>query len=143
MSAAPFLPSQQIFTPTHVRAVSKNMVAPPDRYFYLLSGDTVWQCDGYRTGSAELPDDHPDVKWLINFNCPICHNNLSLDSTKKKLRVTPGQGLDTDELRCSYIAQFGGWCPFDAVLESPQRAGDKTVTVDGKKIKIDAVVKRC
>lgn len=132
-----------IFTPNHVQVVTPNAVQPPDRYFYLLSGDTVWECDGYRTGPAHLPDDSPEVHWLINFCCPVCRQNLNLDSSKKKLRVTPGQGLDTEELRCAYVAQFGGLCPFDAVLESPQRQSDRIVDVNGRKFKIDAVVKRC
>lgn len=137
-----------ILRPDYVKGFADTAAKKVDRYFYIISGEECWECDGYRVGPAALPDDHPEVAWNILIICPVCHNNLMLDSTKKKLAVSRGAGLETAEpIRCSYKAEFGGLCKWCVVLEPPRRREDKQITVrlDGgvvKTVNVDAVAKR-
>lgn len=134
--------SRMIIRPNEVRGMHTAASRQPDRYFYLLYGDTVWECDGYRIGPTEAPDDSPEVNWSILLVCPVCHNNLRIDSVKKHLQVErQAAGLDTEPIQCSYKAEFGGLCRFRVVLERPSRRSDREVIVDGRRIIIDAVAK--
>lgn len=134
--------SRMIIRPDEVRGMHTAASRPPNRYFYLLYGDTVWECDGYRVGPEGAPDDSPEVNWSILLVCPVCHNNLRIDSIKKHLQVERGAaGLDTEPIRCSYKAEFGGLCRFCVVLEKPSRRSDREVIVNGRRIIIDAVAK--
>lgn len=140
--------SKLIVRPNEVKGFQTTHEAKPNRYFYVLCGDECWECDGYRAGDPSLPDDHGDVHWAILLTCPVCHQALKLDSTKKQIKVWKDCGLETAEpIRCSYPAQFSGPCPFGVVLELPSKKADKFITVhlDGgitKQIAIDAVAKR-
>lgn len=140
--------SRLIVRPNEVKGFQTTAEAKPNRYFYILCGDECWECDGYRMGDPALPDDHGDVHWAILITCPVCHQSLKLDSTKKKISIGRVSGLESDEpIRCSYPAQFGGVCPFTAVLELPRKPEEKEISVrlDGnvtKRIAVDAVAKR-
>jgi uncharacterized protein YbaR (Trm112 family) len=148
IKADPHHESRLIVRPNEVKGFQTTAEAKPNRYFYILCGDECWECDGYRTGDPALPDDHSDVRWAILLTCPVCHQSLKLDSTKKKLSVGRFTGLESAEpIRCPYPAQFSGPCPFVAVLEPPRKQEEKeiSVRVDGnvtKRIAVDAVAKR-
>lgn len=130
-----------ILTPNLVKGVQTVGQRMPDRFFYILYGDLVWECDGYRVGGAEgAPDGDNNVSWTINLICPECHGSLLLDSHKKKLQIeSRSAGLESAEpIRCSHPAQFGGVCPWQVVLE---RSG-KRVEVNGQWVFLDAVARR-
>lgn len=130
-----------ILRPDHVQGALPIAQRRPDRLFYVLYGDTVWELDGYRVGPREQPDDGPDVCWTIHLACPRCHQNLLLDSLKKHLKVHPGQGLEAEPLHCSYRAEFGGPCPFGVALDLPSKRSDREVLVNGQRLLIDAVAR--
>jgi hypothetical protein len=140
--------SRLIVRPDYVKGFADTASKKVDRYFYIIYLEECWECDGYRIGPKDLPDDHPSVHWTILLRCPVCHNNLMLDSTKKKLQVSRPSGLETAEpIRCSYKAEFGGLCKWSVVLESPRRREDKQISVrldDNivKTVLVDAVAKK-
>jgi hypothetical protein len=136
-------PSSLIVKPNEVRGFLPTAEATPDRYFYVLYGDTVLEWDGWRTGNPNAPDGADEVNWSILLMCPKCRNNLRLDSLQKHLMVESGQsGISSEPIQCSYKGEFGGLCSFRVVLERPSRKCDKIVTVNGgKRIRIDAIAK--
>jgi hypothetical protein len=149
IKADPDRPSSKLIVrPNEVKGFTTAAEAKPNRYFHILFEDELWECDGYRTGDPTLPDDHPEVKWAILMTCPVCHNSLKLDSTKKKISVGRTLGIESaDPLRCPYPAQFSGPCPFAVVLELPRKLEEKesSVRMDGgmvKRFAIDAVARR-
>lgn len=137
-------PSSLIVKPNEIRGFLPTAQAKPDRYFYILYGDTVLEWDGYRIGGpVGAPDGAPEVNWSILLMCPKCRNNLRLDSLQKHLMVESGQsGISSEPIQCSYKAEFGGLCSWRVVLERPSRKCDRIVTVNGGvKIHIDAIAK--
>lgn len=135
-----------ILRPDYVKGFADTAKKKIDRYFYVLCGEELWQCDGYRVGPPELPDDHPSVSWNILLICPVCHNNLMLDSVKKKIQVSRPFGLETAEpIQCSYKAEFGGLCKWHVVLEPPKKCMEVVVQLDEgvrRAVLVDAVAKR-
>ena len=98
--------------------------------------DTVWECDGYAVGDL----------WSILIICPVCRQNLKIDSTKKPMRIDE-KGLElADPIRCSYPGDFGTPCPFCVAIEPPKKAdlyqeircGDGQV----RKVKLDAIARK-
>lgn len=134
-----------VVRPNEVKGFVTTGGRKPDRFFYILYGDTVWECDGYRVGPTAAPDDSPEVNWSLLIICPKCGGNLRIDSLKKHLGVEAGQaGLESEPLQCSYKAEFSGLCPFRVVLERPSKRHERVVTVDGgRQVRIDAVAKDC
>lgn len=134
-------PRGSIIRPDEVRVMNTVGASRPDRFFYVLYHDTVFEWDGYRVGPSAAPDGAAEVDWSILLVCPKCGRNLKLDSILKHLGVESGQsGLESEPIQCSYKAEFGGLCPWRIVLERPGRS-DQVVSVMGRKVKIDAVAR--
>lgn len=113
----------------------------PDRYFYILFEEHIWECDGYLS-----KEDGKEPEWMILITCPVCRQNLNLSSRKKKLLLDE-KGLHLAEpIACSYPGEFGGLCNFSVMLEPPTKSEDKTCMVNGPggrvKVIVDAVAKR-
>ena len=124
--------------PDHVQGFVAESTAHVDRHFYVLekngmAEDRVWEFDGYKAGD----------NWCVHIVCPICGQNLKLDSTKKKFQVTP-EGIETGEpIKCSWPGTFGQIECKWAVEFVPPRRDDRVVTLKGgDKIQIDAVARR-
>jgi hypothetical protein len=132
-----------IVRPNEVKGFLPTASAKPDRFFYVLYGDTVLEWDGYRIGPVGAPDDSREVNWTLLVMCPKCHNNLKLDSLQKHLEVEARQaGIQSEPIQCSYKIEFGTLCTWRVVLERPTKRHDRIVTVDGgRQIVIDAVAK--
>lgn len=135
--AAVPIPDTPIVNPNEVKGFVGSHEIPPDRYFYLLneSDESLWQVDGYCVGD----------NWSINLICPVCGNNLRLDSTKKRFQVTEA-GIETDEpIQCPYPGEFGGMCRFRVEFQLPR--GEKFFDfrlADGsvKRLRVDALIRR-
>lgn len=132
-----------VVTPNEVKGFLPTASRRPDRFFYVLYGDTVLEWDGYRVGPVGAPDDDPQVNWSVLLVCPRCHNNLRLDSLQKHLEVESGAaGLQSEPIQCSYKVEFGTLCTWRVVLERPTKRHNRIVTVDGgRQIVIDAVAR--
>lgn len=126
----------RIIRPNEVKTLDDYARREPDRYFYILFGDDVWECDGYM-----IKDDGKEL-WTILIRCPVCNQNLKLDSEKKSLRIDD-KGLELkDTIQCSWPGQFGGLCNFHVAVEPPRKFEDRMVRVAGRQLKIDAVARR-
>jgi hypothetical protein len=139
--------SNFIVKPDFVQGCVESKTSKADRFFYVLykdaTVDQIWEIDGYRIGSREAPDDASSLQWTFHLTCPKCKNNLLLDSTKKKVRVYAGCGIESEEFRCGHPAQFGGVCSFGVALELPRRREDRVAVIEGGRIlRIDALAKR-
>lgn len=132
-------PGGMILRPDYVKGFVPTASRPPDRLFYLLDkqDDRVWEVDGYKQPTA----DGMRPAWMLILSCPVCRNNLTLDSTRKHLEITE-EGIQSDVFRCSHGAQFGGVCPFSIALDRPRNKEERQVQVLGRWYKIDAVAKR-
>lgn len=108
----------------------------PDRYFYVLWDETVWELDGY---CVKLPSGK--LTWTILVTCPHCCQVLKLDTERKPLLVDE-RGLSTSEpIQCSYPGQFGGLCNWRVELEPPKESLRYAV-VNGQRVRLDAIAKR-
>ena len=124
-----------VLNPQEARGLASRE-AQADRYFYILDAvdDRIWEWDGY-------PNPDGDGHWLIQLVCPLCNNNLTLTSIRKKLEITK-EGLQSAEpIRCSHPADFGGICKWGVVLELP-RPSERVAMVAGQEVRLDAVAKR-
>jgi len=131
--------NKPIITPNEVKGFLGNDTRKPDRLFYVLYEDQIWEWDGYCVHLGETPC------WSINIVCPRCHNNLRLDSTRKRVQIT-SDSLETDEpIRCAHPAEFGGVCRWAIELAPPHKREERYIEVAGPtgvaRIKIDAVAK--
>lgn len=131
--------SKPIITPNEVKGFLGSDARKPDRLFYILFEDQIWEWDGYCVHTADRDC------WSINIVCPRCHNNLRLDSTLKRLQVT-ADSLETDEpIRCSHVAEFGGLCSWRVELAPPRKREERYIEVGSPtgvaRIKIDAVAR--
>jgi hypothetical protein len=107
------LPQTPIVNPNEVKGFCGNQEVPPDRYFYFLneSDETLWQSDGYK-----VTEKNGRECWSILMICPVCHSNIRLDSTKKRIKIDE-DGVETDEtIQCPYPGDFGGICRFKVEL---------------------------
>lgn len=133
---------RRIVRPDEVKTLDNFAGADPDRYFYMLFEEKVWECDGYcikREGEEPL--------WTILIVCPLCKQNLKIDSTKKKLLIDD-KGLHLAEpIACAWPGEFNTPCNFRVAIEPPRRAEDKMCRVTGqdgvsRQVKVDAVAVR-
>ncbi|MFH1645994.1 MAG: hypothetical protein ABIB11_06195 [Candidatus Omnitrophota bacterium] len=122
-----------IFKPDEIKGCYGNVGRTPDRYFYILYGEEVLECDGYKIGD----------NWSILLICPVCKGELKIDSIKKHMQMDE-RGLELAEtIKCSWPGDFGQHeCTFCVALEPPRKTEDKIVVVNGRKVKIDAVAKK-
>jgi hypothetical protein len=134
--------ARRIIRPDEVKTLDNYAGSEPDRYFYIIYEEHVWECDGYRIrqeGSEDL--------WTILLVCPICRQNLKIDSTKKKLLIDD-KGLHLAEpIACAWPGEFGTACNFRVAIEPPRKREDQMVRVIGpdglsRQVKIDAVARR-
>lgn len=132
-------PGGMILRPDYVKGYLPTAQRAPDRLFYLLDPfrDLVWEVDGYRHPAAEGGTPY----WILVLTCPTCRNHLILDTSKKKVEIDK-EGIQSEEFRCSHPAEFGGVCPFAVALDRPRSQEQREVCVQGRKYRIDAVVKR-
>jgi len=123
---------RMIVRPDLVKGHLPTATAQPDRLFYILHEDVLWECDGYK---------HPGAgnDFMIVLTCPACGNHLTLDSRKKKLEITE-EGILSETFQCSHRAQFGGPCPWTVVLDRP-RGDNRRVQVNGRWYTVDAVAR--
>jgi hypothetical protein len=132
----------QIVRPDEVKTCDDYARRKPDRYFYIIFEENVWECDGYK-----IERDGAEPLWTILLICPMCRQNLKLDSTKKKILIDE-QGLHLAEpIACAWPGEFGTACNFQVAIEPPRKAEDKMVRVNGmdgrpRQVKIDAVARR-
>ena len=126
-------PAGMIARPGLVKGYLPTATKPPDRVFYILYQDILWECDGYRAPGEPGAQPH----WLIVLICPRCGENLTLNTSKKKVEITP-EGLQSEPFRCSHPAEFGGVCPFTVALEKPKGA-ERRAQVNGRWYNVDAV----
>lgn len=134
--------TRRIVRPNEVKTLDNYAGRKPDRYFYILFEENIWECDGYvvnQEGSEPL--------WSILLVCPLCKQNLKLDSDKKKLLIDE-QGLHLAEpIACAWPGEFGTACNFRVAIDPPRKREDKVVRVTGmdgisRQVKIDAVARR-
>jgi len=129
--------SGRIIRPDEVKTLDDYATRKPDRYFYILFEEAVWECDGYM-----VKEEGKEPLWTILIVCPMCRQNLKLDSTKKKLRIDD-KGLELAEpIACAWPGEFGTACNFQVAIEPPRKSEDKYVRVNGRQVKVDAVAKR-
>ena len=134
--------ARRIIRPDEVKTLDQHTAAKPDRYFYMLFEEHVWECDGYcikREGKEAL--------WTILIVCPLCKQNLKLDSKKKKLLIDE-QGLHLAEpIACAWPGEFNTPCNFRVMIEPPKKREDKFVRITdmggvSRQVKVDAVAYR-
>jgi len=134
---------QRIIRPDEVRTLDTHSERKPDRYFYIIYGEHVWECDGYLAPGE--PGSEP--QWMIILTCPVCRQNLTINSQKKKLMIDE-KGLHVAEsIACSHPGEFGAPCKFKVAIEPPSKREDQhamVTCVDGisRQVKVDAVAKR-
>lgn len=133
---------RRIVRPDEVKTLDSHTEAKPDRYFYILFEDKVWECDGY-----VVAEEGKEPLWTILLICPVCKQNLKLDSIKKKLMLDE-QGLHLAEpIACGWPGEFSTPCNFRVMIDPPRKAEDKTFRVncmDGvsRQVRIDGVARR-
>jgi len=132
----------RIIRPDEVKTLDTQRTAKPDRYFYLLFEETVWECDGYT--SKEIGKE---PQWIILIVCPLCKQNLTTNSEKKKILIDD-KGLHVaDVIACSWPGEFSTPCNFRVAIEPPSKKEDMMCYVnapDGsrRQVKVDAVARR-
>jgi hypothetical protein len=125
------LQQQTVIKHDEVKGIVGSDERRPDRFFYILCGDEVWEADAYQAGK----------EWLINLICPKCHQNITIKSTKKPMQVDE-YGLQLGEpIGCPWEGDFGTMCSFAIMLDTPKQS-DRIAQVNGVQVKIDAVAKR-
>jgi len=133
---------RRIVRPDEVKTLDTQRTAKPDRYFYMLFEEHVWECDGYY---IHEPGEEPN--WIILIVCPCCKQNLTINSTKKKILIDD-KGLHVAEpIACSHPGEFSTPCNFRVAVEPPSKQEDKYCRVAGsdgvsRQVKVDAVARR-
>jgi hypothetical protein len=134
--------ARRIVRPDEVKTLDNYCQREPDRYFYLLFEENVWECDGYC-----VREEGKEPIWTILIVCPLCKQNLKIDSTAKKLLIDE-RGLTLAEpIACSWPGEFSTACNFRVAIEPPQKREDRFARVTGpggvsRQVKIDAVAHR-
>jgi len=132
----------RIVRPGEVKTLDDYATRKPDRYFYILFGENVWECDGY-----VINQDGKEPLWTILIVCPVCRHNLKIDSSKKKLLIDD-KGLEIAEpIACAWPGEFGTACNFQVAIEPPRKREDMFVRVNGidgigRQVKVDAIARQ-
>ena len=133
---------RRIVRPDEVKTLDSHTEAKPDRYFYMLFEEHIWECDGYY-----IQEEGKKPLWIILIVCPLCKQNLKIDSSNKKLLIDD-KGLHLAEpIGCSWPGEFNTPCNFRVAIEPPRKQEDKFCRVTGRdgvsrQVKVDAVARR-
>lgn len=128
-----------------VKGVVGHASTYPDRWIYVLdtSDDRIWEWDAYKRQDPVTKEHY----WEVLIQCPVCRDNLRLDSRKKQINIGETHGVETGEpFFCGNIYEkdgFTGRCTWGCELKPHD--GEPVPMSDAKNgapgmCKIDAVI---